>query len=53
MLITVEANELMNIIEAIKKLPVQGNFDAADRWVGIVIALENLIQAGQQPTEGE
>lgn len=45
--IKVDANVLSQVVDAIKKLPVQGDFDVADRWVGIVMILENMIQQGQ------
>lgn len=35
---------IIQIIEAIKKLPVKcETFDDADRWVGCVVALQNLV----------
>lgn len=48
--IKVDAGTIAQVIEAIKQLPVSGNFDAADRWVGIVMLLESLLQ---QPAEQE
>ena len=52
--IKVDAGTLAQIIEAIKQLPVQGgSFEAVDRWVGIVIALENMLQTGQLPETTE
>ena len=52
--IKVKADTLLNVISAIKKLPVQCDFDAADRWVGIVLVLENMLQTGETAEdEGE
>ena len=52
--IKVDTNVLRSVIEAIKQLPVQGgNFEAADRWVGIVMVLEQMIQQGQEPETAE
>lgn len=40
---------ISQIIEAIKNLPVKcETFDDADRWVGIVVALEQMIQTTQE-----
>lgn len=43
MKIIVESDDLSMVAEAIKELPVTGDFNAADRWVGCVIALQNII----------
>lgn len=45
MKIKVEREYLHQISEAVKQLPVKadGDFQTADRWVGIVLAIENLI----------
>lgn len=48
--IKVDAGTILQVIEAIKQLPVNCDFDAADRWVGIVMLLESLLQ---QPAEAE
>ena len=48
--IKIDVNVIRQIIEAIKKLPVQCDFNAADRWVGIVMVLESLLD---QTTETE
>lgn len=49
--IKVNASALMQAIEAIKRLPVQCDFETADRWVGIVMLLESMLQ--NQPDEAE
>lgn len=51
--IKVNADKLVDIIEAIKKLPVKGDFDAVDRWVGCVIALQNIIMSAEEVKEAE
>lgn len=52
--ITIDGNYLQQIIEAIKQLPVNcDNFDAADRWVGIVMVLENMLQTEEPKTEAQ
>lgn len=48
--IKVDAGTILQVIEAVKQLPVNCDFDAADRWVGIVMLLESLLQ---QPAEAE
>ena len=45
MKIKVDAEKIINVIAAVKQLPVKGDFDAADSWVGIVLTLEQLLQA--------
>jgi len=48
MKVTVEKEILMQIANAVRGLPVDcTDFDAADQWVGIVVALENLAQGSQ------
>ncbi len=49
--IKVTADIPVNTIEAIKQLPVQCDFYAADRWVGIVMILEQLLQTLQAEDE--
>ena len=49
--IKVNADILINVIEAIKQLPVQCDFKAADRWVGIVMVLEQMLQTPQAEDE--
>lgn len=44
MKIIVEAENLMQIAETIQQLPVNGGFEAADKWVGCVIALTAICQ---------
>ena len=44
MKIIVEKEVLVQVVEAIKRLPVKGDFDAADQWVGCVIALQKMMQ---------
>ncbi len=44
MKIIVEAENLMQIAETIQHLPVNGGFEAADKWVGCVIALTAICQ---------
>ena len=52
--IKVDKNMLQQVIEAVKQLPVKCNdFDAADRWVGIVMMLENMIQSAQEESNTE
>lgn len=46
--IKVDAGIIVQVIEAIKQLPVRCDFNAADNWVGIVMLLESLLQ---QPAE--
>ena len=42
--IKIEKDILQQIIEAIKKLPVKcEDFNAADRWVGIIMVLESFL----------
>ena len=42
MKVKVEAESLLQIAETLKKLPVRGDFDDADRWVGCVMSLEMM-----------
>ena len=42
--IKVDAEVLKQVIEAIKNLPVKGGFNAADRWVGIIMVLESMLE---------
>lgn len=52
--ITVDGNYIQQVIEAIKQLPVNCNdFDAADRWVGIVMVLQNMLQTEVPETEAQ
>lgn len=41
-MIIIDENALDPIIADIKRLPVHGDFRAADAWVGIVLELERL-----------
>lgn len=47
--IKVDANTILRLIDAIKKLPVNCDFDAADRWVGVVMLLQSLLQNEEEP----
>lgn len=49
--IKVKADKLLSVIEAIKQLPVRGDFESADRWVGCVIALQSILAEGMEETE--
>lgn len=51
MKIVVEENSLIQIKEAVKNLPVRGDFDAADQWVGLVVAIQNLVSNAEEYTE--
>ena len=51
--IKVDASMLQQVIEAIKKLPVQCDFETADRWVGIVMILESMLQTEQTEDEAK
>lgn len=52
--IIVDRDILIQITEAVKNLPVQsGDFQAADQWVSIVIALENTVQHAEPYQEPE
>lgn len=49
--IKIKKETLSQIVEAVKELPVKcSDFDAADRWVGIVMVLEALLN---QPEEAK
>ena len=49
MKIAVDAEILLQIAEAVKNLPVDcSKFEAADQWVGIVIALNSLVQNSEE-----
>lgn len=41
-MIVVDEKALDVVIRAVKNLPVQGGFEAADAWVGCVITLEKI-----------
>lgn len=49
----INAETLRQVIETIKQLPVQCDFDAADRWVGVVLVLEQMLQAAQTVNEAQ
>ena len=49
--IKVNVEVLQQVIEAIKNLPVKGGFNAADRWVGIVMVLESMLEQGTETKE--
>ena len=54
MTIKVDAESLLKIAEAIKNLPVRGDYNDADRWVGCVLSLEmiaNNSEVIEEPTE--
>ena len=51
MKIIVETDRIIPVIEAIKQLPVQGNFEAADIWVGCVMALEGICMQSEPYSE--
>lgn len=53
MKVIVEAESLCQIAETIKQLPVQGDFEVSNMWVGCVIALEQLYQTSPQYKEPE
>ena len=53
MKIIVESDDLSMVAEAVKALPVSGDFNAADRWVGCVIALQNIIVNSEPFKESE
>lgn len=47
--VTIDGNELLQVINAIKQLPVKcDDFDAADRWVGIILMLEKMISTTEE-----
>ena len=49
--IKVDSEVLKQVIEAIKNLPVKGGFNAADRWVGIIMVLESLLEQTPETKE--
>lgn len=49
--IKVNVEILRQVIEAIKQLPVQCDFNAADRWVGIVMVLESMLEQTPETEE--
>ena len=49
--IKVDAEVLKQVIEAIKNLPVKGGFNAADRWVGIIMVLESFLEQTPETQE--
>ena len=49
--IKVNPDVIVSLIEAIKQLPVKGDFNVADRWVGIVLTLEQLLQTEETAEE--
>lgn len=52
--ITIDGNDISKVIEAIKKLPVKcDDFNTADKWVGIILFLEALLQTEPPATEAE
>ena len=52
--ITIDGNDIQKVIEAIKKLPVKcDDFKTADKWVGIILYLEALLQTEPPATEAE
>ena len=52
--VTIDGNELLQVIEAIKQLPVKcDDFDAADRWVGIILMLERMISTMEEEANTE
>ena len=52
--ITIDVNDLLKVIEAIKQLPVKcDDFDTADRWVGIILLLEKLASTTEPETNTE
>ena len=53
MKVIVEAESLCHVAETIKQLPVKGDFEASNMWVGCVIALESLYQNAPQYEESK
>jgi len=53
MKIIVDRERLIRIGETVKGLPVQGGFDAADSWVGCVIAIDKMVRESDIYTEPE
>lgn len=52
--ITIDGNDIQKVIEAIKKLPVKcDDFNTADKWVGIILFLEALLQTEEPKAEAE
>lgn len=52
--ITIDVNDILKVIEAIKQLPVKcDDFDTADRWVGIILLLEKLASTTEPETNTE
>lgn len=54
MKIKVNSEDLIQIAEAVKALPVRGTYEDADRWVGCVVALEMIANNSEvidEPTE--
>lgn len=52
MMIKVDPDMLLSVSEAIKKLPVDcKDFDAADRWVGCSLALQNIVMQAEEVVE--
>ena len=47
-----EKDILQQVIDAIKNLPVHcDDFNAADRWVGIVMVLESMLEQASETEE--
>lgn len=52
--IKVDKNMLQQVIEAVKQLPVKCNdFDVADRWVGIILLLEQMASTREEESSTE
>ena len=51
MKVIVETAHIQPVIEAIKQLPVQGDFETADLWVGCVMALQTICAQSEPYTE--
>lgn len=52
MKIKVDPDMLLSIAEAVKKLPIDcKDFDTADRWVGCVLALQNIVSTSESVDE--
>ena len=48
MKIIVESENLVQVANAIKRLPVQGDFNTADLWVGTVMVIQKIIEEAKE-----
>jgi len=46
--VIVEVEDLVRLKNTIKQLPVQGDFDVADAWVGCVLAIDKMLRGVEE-----